>query len=94
MTAPGTEDPGPAGTAPGGLPQSLALAEASPESLAELFSRDPEGYSDQDLGKVIEALRAQRVRWAAAEATPKPQKEAAKKAKSLIATMNPEDLGL
>jgi hypothetical protein len=52
----------------GVIPQSTALAEASPDSLSELMSRDPEGFSRQDLDRLVEALRAQRVRWQAAEA--------------------------
>ena len=55
-------------TIPGEVPQSNALAEATIDSLAELLSRDPEGYTRQDRTRVIEALRAQREKWAAAEA--------------------------
>ena len=50
------------------VPQSNALAEASPDSLAELLSRDPEGYTRQDLDRVIAALRQQRERMAVASA--------------------------
>lgn len=57
-----------------GIPQSPALAEASPESLAELLSRDPEGYGRQDLDRVIAAMRQQRERQAAGAAQPKPPK--------------------
>ncbi len=51
------------------IPQSPALAEAGSgaESLAELLSRDPESYTEQNLTRIIEALREQRARWAAAE---------------------------
>lgn len=50
-------------TSPGGeIPQSPALSEATPDSLAELMSRDPEGFSQQDLARVVAALRAQRAR--------------------------------
>lgn len=55
-------------TTSGTIPQSTALTEATPESLGELLSRDPERYSDMDWIKVIEAFRDQRVRWAQAEA--------------------------
>ena len=51
----------------GHIPISAALAEASPESLTELFSRDPESYQQQDIKRIVEALRAQRERWKAAE---------------------------
>lgn len=50
------------------IPQSTALTEALPDSLSELFSRDPEGYQQQDLEKIIGFLRSQRERMQAAEA--------------------------
>jgi hypothetical protein len=54
----------------GQLPQSNALAQAGSgaESIAELLSRDPEGYQSQDLDRIIEIMRDQRQRWMAAEA--------------------------
>jgi hypothetical protein len=55
------------------IPQSSALAEASPESLSELMSRDPEGYQRQDRQRIIEALRAQREKWAAGEGSKPPK---------------------
>lgn len=55
-------------SAEGTIPQSSALAEASPTSLSELMSRDPMGYSDQDLDQIVLELRAQRARWEEAEA--------------------------
>lgn len=51
----------------GVIPQSTALSEASPDSLTELFARDPAGYGKQDLDKVIGELRAQRQRWQAVQ---------------------------
>jgi hypothetical protein len=45
------------------LPQSDALKEASEESLSDLMSRDPEGYSSQDIKKIIAINRAARVKW-------------------------------
>lgn len=53
----------------GEIPQSQALAEASTDSLSELFSRDPEGLSRQDRNAIVAALRAQRARVEAAEAS-------------------------
>lgn len=50
------------------IPQSSALAEASIDSLGELMSRDPEGYSKQDLARVVAAMREQRERLAASAA--------------------------
>lgn len=43
------------------------LAEASPESLDELFSRDPLKLQTADLTRIIETLRTQRQRWRDAE---------------------------
>ena len=89
----------PNATEPSGLPLSPALAEASPDSLTELFSRDPEGYQAQDLDRVIEALRAQRARWAAAEAqgasrAPKAKSPGAAQALKRIAGTSAAELDL
>jgi hypothetical protein len=51
----------------GALPRSTALAEASPDSLGELFSRDPFSYTQLDRQRIVVELRAQRARWQAAE---------------------------
>lgn len=53
----------------GEIPQSQALAEADPNSLTELMSRDPESYQAQDRQRIIAALRADRARREQAEAT-------------------------
>lgn len=81
---------------PGPIPQSTALAEATPDSLSELFSRDPEGYQRQDLDKIIAELRAQRVRWEAAGAAA-PQRAPKGQGKVPLGTSttaNAGDLGL
>lgn len=81
----------------GELPQSNALAEASPESLAELLSRDPEGYQQQDLARIVAWLREQRERWAKTEAeakaNPKPKGRSVS-VKSLVGAQTTEELGL
>lgn len=80
---------------PAVIPQSTALAEASADSLGELFSRDPEGYSDQDLDRVIAAYREQRVRWKAAEESGTTTRKATKTQVAMTATAaKAEDLGL
>jgi hypothetical protein len=77
------------------IPTSNALAEASIDSLSELFSRDPEGLSRQDIARMVADLRARRRVWAEAEAkAPSGRKPAAGKAASLISTKSIEDLGL
>lgn len=53
----------------GALPRSEALTEADPDSLSYLMSKDPEHYSKLDIGRLVEALRAQRIKWQAAEAS-------------------------
>lgn len=79
------------------IPQSTALAEASSDSLSELLSRDPEGYQQQDIVRVIEVMRQQRARFAQVEAeTPSRQTKpkASSKAASLIAQVTAKDLDL
>lgn len=82
----------------GEIPQSEALAEASPESLLEILSRDPFGFQRQDRDKVIAVLRAQRVKWELAEASGKKSPAAAKvtsnAALSLLTQKKAGDLGL
>jgi hypothetical protein len=96
MTEPPTTD-----TGQPQIPQSTALTEAQTDSLAELLSRDPEGYSDHDLTRVIAAFREQRTKWEAADAQAKAdspaKKKSAVKAEDMLqktATINAEDLGL
>lgn len=85
----------PIGATEGRIPQSTALAEASPLSIAELLSRDPEGFSRQDRAVVVDALRRQRERWQAAEAAPKaPKQLKAVDLKSLSTKATAQDLGL
>ena len=63
------------------LPQSAALQEASATDLAsitEVFSRDPEGYQQQDRLLVIAGLHAQRLKWEALEASGQTRKERTK----------------
>lgn len=68
----------------GQLPISNALAEASPDSLTELFSRDPESYGERDISAIVAAMRVQRARFAQAEAEGKPAPRAAKSPKPAI----------
>jgi hypothetical protein len=75
---------------------SLALAEASAESLGELFSRDPLSYQQQDLDRIIKALRAEREKWKAGEliATSKgPKAPKAPKAPPVVIT-DLDELGI
>lgn len=82
--------------ASGNIPQSSALVEASPDSLSELMSRDPEGYTRQDLDRIITVLREQRVRWQAAEAAGTGGRSAAAKANAKATSTKASlgDLGL
>jgi hypothetical protein len=78
----------------GTLPQSSALAEASPDSLTELLSRDPEHYQDQDLDRIIALLREQRVRWKAAEGAKPPRVKSGGVKLGTATTATLDDLGL
>ena len=83
----------------GQIPQSQLLAEASEDSLSELFSRDPEGFTRQDRDQIVKALRAQRARFELAETEGKkaprqPKAAAAAKPTSSTTSLDLEDLGL
>lgn len=54
-------------TPAGALPQSNALAEATPTSVAELMSKSPP-YTPEDRKRIVAELREQRARWVKAEA--------------------------
>lgn len=77
------------------LPQSPALAEATTDSLDVLMSRDPEGYSRQDLDKIVAAMREQRARLATSAAEPKaPRAKPAGPGVSLKSSVGVGDLDL
>lgn len=80
----------------GQIPQSNALAEATVDSLGELMSRDPEGYSKQDLERIVAAMREQRERLAvsAAAAPQRAPRGGPKTNVSLKTTVGAEDIGL
>lgn len=84
---------------PAEIPQSDALKEATVgDSLAEVMSRDPEGLSRQDRDRIIAALREQRARIAAAEASgvkvPRAAKQADKIPLATVATKNLDEMEL
>lgn len=62
------------------------LAQAKPESLAELFERDPLTLNDGDIERIVTELRSARERWIIQE----------KKGKKVAAsgTLSLQDLGL
>lgn len=79
------------------IPQSSALAEAQVESLGDLMSRDPEGYGQQELSRVIAAMREQRQKWEAAEASGSTKRERTKADTAALLKRAPgaaEDMGL
>jgi hypothetical protein len=67
------------------------LREASPESLNELFERDPLSLSDSDVESIVQQLRVARSKWAEEEAQ---KKSAGKKSKPADANLSLDDLGL
>lgn len=74
------------GPSPGLIPLSNALAEAAPESIAEMLSRDPEGYTRQNRNTIVSVMREQRVRWEASEAEAGPKKRGASSPKAQLAS--------
>lgn len=68
--------------APGQDPTSSSpLAQANPNALAELFSRDPLNLSDRDIDAMVALLREQRHQWAEQEVV-KQNKEKKPRAKA------------
>lgn len=53
------------------------LAEAEPNSLQELFDKDPLNLTDPDIERIVTELRAQRDRWVKTEAKTGHKKKAA-----------------
>lgn len=72
-------------------PPISPLAEASPFSLEEFFSRAPWTLSTEDRAKAVAIYRAQRAAWDLAEAGGAKRAPSAKKA---AATVTLADLGL
>lgn len=66
--------------------QESPLAEANPQSLQELFDRDPLQLTDDDIEKIVCELRTQRDRWQ--------QAEKKGKAKRDLVTVSLDDLGV
>lgn len=69
------------------------LEEASPASLEELMNRAPQ-ISDAEADRIIEYLRAQREKFAAQEAAPKPKKAPRQKGPILSADELLKDIDL
>lgn len=78
------------------IPHSPALAEAGPggESLSDLMSRDPTGWTQADEDRVLEAIRAQRERWAALEASGQTRAGAKRAPLAKSTSLSAEDIGI
>jgi hypothetical protein len=66
------------------------LAEANPESLQEIFDKDPLKLTDDDIERVVAEERAMREKWKASEragSTRKPPKQE-------VPNLSLDDLGL
>ena len=63
-------------------PTESVLNEAVPESLSDLFDKDPLSLTDSNIARIVAELRLQRSRWATSEeakkAAPRPSKAAPK----------------
>jgi hypothetical protein len=78
----------------GTIPQSLALAEASPTSLQELLDEDPETRTEGNLTRLIEAMRALRAKYVSGQATATKSKARSSGGSVLVKPMvSSEDLG-
>lgn len=81
-----------------GIPLSYALSEATPDSIQELFSIDPEHYQDQNIDRVIDEMRKLREKLIAADAAGKPTRGIASARSAGLSTtntsVNPDDLGI
>jgi hypothetical protein len=78
----------------GTIPQSLALSEADPLSLAELMSCQPDTEAfARNLPRIVQALRELRARFATTEsekARAKPRTLRGTKASELVKTLSPK----
>jgi protein tyrosine phosphatase len=63
------------------------LAEANPESLQEIFDKDPLSLTDDNIEQVVQELRAQRDKWELAEKKTKAKAQ-------VVSNISLEDLGL
>lgn len=81
-------------TAPGTLPISTILSEASPESVSEVTTLDPETWSPGQLERMVEMLRAGAARRAAGLVEDAGRKRAPGAAKPPKTTMTIDDLGI
>lgn len=71
------------------------LSQATPTSLNDVFNKDPEELSEEEITRVIEALRADRLRFVIEDAAkPATRKTAPKKTLQEIGTLTLDDLGL
>jgi hypothetical protein len=75
----------------GGGEAANPLREASPESLNELFERDPLSLTDSDVESIVQQLRVARSKWAEEEAQ---KQRSGKKSKPADPNMTLDDLGL
>lgn len=65
------------------------LSQVNPESLDYLFNQDPLTMTDETVGKIVDALRADRARFLA-----QPDKPAKTKKQAADLNVSLEDLGL
>lgn len=70
------------------------LLEVKPDSLEDIFSKDPRTLEEKDLERIVAALRSQREKWNQAEAAGKKTLRQAKPKTTATATLTLEDLGI
>lgn len=77
-------------------PQASPLAGVHPDTLSELFARDPLSLAEQDIETIVTELRRARAKWREAEltgATKAPRSKAAPK-QAASPKINLDDIGL
>lgn len=61
------------------MSETSPVKDISPDSLDDLFSRDPLQLADADVDKIVAELRRRRQNWLLAEEAPKVKRAPAKK---------------
>lgn len=78
------------------MPTTLPPSETEPEiRLGDLFQKDPELLTDEDIDQIVLTLRANRQRWQAEEAEAATQERKPRRAAGVnIKSLDLKDLGL
>lgn len=73
------------------MTEANPLAEANPESLQEIFDKDPLQLTDDDIERIVAEERSMREKWKLAERAGSTRQKAPK---AVVANLSLDDLGL